>query len=103
MKRLIYAVLFLSGTLLAQVDFSYLTIRHVTLITTTAIDFSERQQIIARDQTAGKGNELPLIASASLQRLQRQSRYRATSMGCYRIRSYKSSKLIRICEVIDSS
>jgi hypothetical protein len=46
MKRLIYAVLFLSGTLLAQVAPPDLTIRHVTLITTTAIDFSERQQII---------------------------------------------------------
>ncbi len=46
MKRLIYAVLFLSGTLLAQVSSPDLSIRHVTLITTTPIDFSERQQII---------------------------------------------------------
>jgi Surface antigen variable number repeat len=46
MKRLIVAVLFLSGMLLAEVSPPDLMIRHVTLITTRPIDFPERQQII---------------------------------------------------------
>ena len=46
MNRLITAVLFLVGALLAQVSPPDLIVRHVTLITTTPIDFAERQQII---------------------------------------------------------
>jgi hypothetical protein len=46
MRRLIVSVLFLAGTLLAQVSPPDLIVRHVTLITTTPIDFAERQQII---------------------------------------------------------
>jgi hypothetical protein len=46
MKRLIASVLFLAGTLLAQVSLPDLSVRHLTLVTTTPIDFAERQQII---------------------------------------------------------
>ena len=46
MKRLIAVVLFLAGMLLAEVSPPDLTVRHVTLITASPIDFAERQQII---------------------------------------------------------
>jgi outer membrane translocation and assembly module TamA len=46
MKRLIVAVLFLAGTLLARVSPPDLIIQNVTLITAPSIDVAERQQII---------------------------------------------------------
>ena len=45
MKRR-WLLLFLAGTLLAQVSPPDLIVRHLTLVTATPIDFAERQQII---------------------------------------------------------
>jgi hypothetical protein len=46
MKRLMMAGLFLMGTLLAQTFPPELSVRNVTLVTATPIDFSDRQEII---------------------------------------------------------
>ncbi len=73
MKRLVIAVLLLAGALHPQVFPPDLTLRHVTLITTTPIDFSERQQII-RGITSSRKRLLQLDdLSATLREVTRDS------------------------------
>ena len=73
MKRLVIAVLLLAAALHPQVFPPDLTVRHVTLTTTTPIDFSERQQII-RGITSWRKRLLQLDdLSATLREVTRDS------------------------------
>ena len=96
MTRLAVAVVLLSGTLLAQtLPAPDLTIRHVTLITTTSIEFSERQQII-RAIRESKHQRAPVDDLTAV--------FRETTQDVFQQRgTSKRRSTISICELSKST